>query len=201
MHETEPANTPRRRGPCPRGPKRASPQNLEAAALHYLRRFASSTDNFRRVMMRKVEHSARAHGIDREAGAAIVEALIARFADSGLLDESTYAVGRTLSLYRRGASPRATRAALLAKGVSNDIVEMALASLAGEAAEPELAAAVALARRRRLGPYGAADRRQARREKDLAALARAGFDYGVARTVIDAPSAAALEARAKRGQG
>src|SRR3546814_7265925 len=43
------------------------------------------------------------------------------------------------------------------------------------AAEPELAAAIAYARRRRLGPFRTPDARADRRDKDLAALARAGF--------------------------
>jgi regulatory protein len=44
-----------------------------------------------------------------------------------------------------------------------------------EAAEPELAAALAYARRRRLGPYRSPAARTDLREKDLAALGRQGF--------------------------
>ena len=50
----------------------------------------------------------------------------------------------------------------------------------------ELAAAIALARRRKLGPYRAEKDRKDRRLKDLAAMARGGFDYQLARKVIDA---------------
>jgi regulatory protein len=42
-----------------------------------------------------------------------------------------------------------------------------------------------VARRRRLGPYRPAERATFR-EKDLAALARAGFGFALARSVIDA---------------
>jgi regulatory protein len=52
---------------------------------------------------------------------------------------------------------------------------------------------VTLARRRRLGPYRPEADREARREKDLAALARAGFGYDIARTVIEASDIEALE--------
>ncbi|MDE0409722.1 MAG: RecX family transcriptional regulator, partial [Alphaproteobacteria bacterium] len=44
----------------------------------------------------------------------------------------------------------------------------------------------ALARRRRLGPWRDPAERAARRQKDLAAMARAGFRLDVARQVIDA---------------
>ena len=54
---------------------------------------------------------------------------------------------------------------------------------AAEAIEDQ--AARAYAKRRRLGPYRRPDLRAAHRDRDLAALARAGFAYGLARRVID----------------
>ena len=184
-------NEPTRRR---RGPRKATPKSIENAALAYLGRFATSGENLRRVLMRKVERSARAHGTERAEGAAIVDALIGRLTRSGLLDDLTYAEGRALPMHRRGASARAIRLKLRQKGVADELVEDALARLARESPEPELAAALRLAERRRLGPYRAAAARPAMREKDLAALARAGFDYDMARRIIEAESAAALAA-------
>ena len=56
----------------------------------------------------------------------------------------------------------------------------------------ELQAAIALARRRRLGVYRLAAARADYRDRDLAALARAGFSYDIARRVIEAEDEAAL---------
>lgn len=178
-----------------RGPRRATARYLENAALYYLQRFASSSANLRRVLMRKVDRSARFHGTDPGEGAALVDALIARFEKSGLLDDRTYAEARVRSLRRRGDSARLIRAKLAAKGLDGETIEAALAACAEEdAGDPELAAAAALARRRRLGPYRNARARKTMREKDLAALARAGFSYDVARRVVEAESAEDLAA-------
>jgi len=182
-------------------PRKATPKSLENAALYYLERFASSAANLRRVLMRRVERSARAHGTDRDEGAAAIDAIVARFEASGLLNDRAYAEARAGTLHRRGASARKIRATLMQKGVGQDDIEAALGALRDEAADPEFAAAVTLARRRRLGPFRPAPDREARREKDLAALARAGFGYDIARQVIEAPDIAALEARAEEAQG
>jgi len=176
-----------------RGPRRATAKHLENAALHYLERFASSAAHLKRVLMRRVERSARVHGTDRAEGAALVEALVARFERAGMVDDRVYAEGRVAALFRRGTAPRAIRAALRAKGVAGETIEAALGTL-DAAGDPELTAATALARRRRLGPFRPADARAARRDKDLAALARAGFGYDVARRVIDAEDPDLLEA-------
>ncbi|HUT49626.1 MAG TPA: regulatory protein RecX [Alphaproteobacteria bacterium] len=182
-------------------PRKATPKSLENAALYYLGRFASSAANLRRVLMRRVERSARAHGTDRDEGAAAIDDIVARFEASGLLNDRAYAEARAGTLHRRGASARKIRAMLKQKGVAQDDIEAALSALRDAAADPEFAAAVTLARRRRLGPFRPAPDREARREKDLAALARAGFGYGIARQVIEAPDIGALEAHAEETQG
>ena len=54
-------------------------------------------------------------------------------------------------------------------------------------------AAVNYARRRQLGPFFTGKVLDDTREKQLAALARAGFSYDIARRVIDAESEEDLE--------
>lgn len=189
----------RERAAARRGPRKVTAKSLENMALFYLERHASSVANFRQVLMRKVARSVRAHDTDAEAGAALVEALIARYRRVGLLDDRAYALGRVASRHRQGDSVRAIRAKLRAKGVADDDIAAALAALARDvgAAAPgalDLRAACAYARRRRLGPWRPEDERPARRERDLAALARAGFGYDTARRVIEVDSVAALAA-------
>ena len=177
-------------------PKKATPGYLERAALFYLDRYASSAENLRRVLRRKVDRSARAHGTDPAAGEAAIEALIARFLGAGLLDDARYAEARARSLSRRGQSSRGIRLQLRQKGVGEDEIGAALAGLQDELGDPELTAALAYARRRRLGPFRAETERPAQRERDLAALARRGFAAEVVLKVIDARSLEALEEEA-----
>lgn len=177
-------------------PRKATPAYLERAALFYLDRYATSADNLRRVLRRKVARSARVHGSDPAEGEEAVEALIERFLGAGLLDDARYAEGRARRLARRGQPLQVIRLQLLQKGVGEDEIAAALAGLGAEAGDPELAAALAYARRRRLGPFRAGAQRAAQRERDLAALARRGFAPDLALKVIDAESPEALEAEA-----
>jgi len=179
----------------PSGPRAAKPvrlvtaQYLENSALHYLERFASSTANLRNVLMRKVKLSAKAHGTDPEEGARWIDDLLARYVRSGLLNDETYARMRTESLHRRGASTRAIAQKLASKGIDRDETDKALESLREDVGpDVDLTAALALAKRRRLGVYRLPEARAAHREKDMAALGRAGFGYEIARKVVDAES-------------
>lgn len=173
-----------------RGPRKATPDHLRNAALHYLERFASSEDNLRRVLLRKVRRSANHHGTDPADGAEIVEDLIRRFRETGLLDDDVYAEGRARSLRERGQSARAIRAKLMQKGIDAASAEQAIAGIDGaDASGAEWQAAVTYARKRRLGPFADPARRAERREKDMAALARAGFSFDIAQEVVDAERA------------
>jgi regulatory protein len=170
-----------------RGPRKVTPEYLKNSALHYLERFATSSENLRQVLMRKVYRSVQHHDTDPEEGAAMVDALIARFQNTGLLNDTAYAEMRAASLNRSGGSKRMIRAKLAQKGVDAGTIDGALDTLAEEVqTEPDEAAAWALARKRRLGPYRPPEDRPERRERDLAAMARAGFDFDLVLAVIDA---------------
>jgi len=173
---------------------------LEKAALHYLERFAASTEQLRKVLLRRIERAVRL-GAEPEAVAAArrdVEPLLKRYLAAGFLDDRRFAEAQAQSLLRRGTSRRGIRLRLAAKGIERELVEAALAEDAEVASE--LAAAGALARRRRLGPYRAAGARAAFRQKDLATLARAGFPLEIARQVLAAGDPEALE-RIIAGEG
>ena len=178
-------------------PRQTTAQYLENSALYHMERFSSSAANLRKIMMAKVERSARSYDTDREEGAVQVEDIIARFLRSGLLDDEIYAITKARSLHRRGASSRAIHAKLVAKGVDRSTIQKALVALEGEDPDPEFTAAITFARKRRIGPFRRGPRSgtaaedykpedQKVREKELASMGRAGFCFDMARRIVDA---------------
>ena len=169
---------------------------IEGWALAYLGRFASSAENLRRVLLRRVRRRAPGDPEAARRAAALIDALIERYRRSGLLDDAAYAAARVRSLHRRGESGVRIRARLMAKGVANSVAAQAVLGLRAETLDPDLAAACAFARRRRLGPYrrGAPDP-----ARELSAFARAGFGRAVAERVLGCGDIDAVEALAGNG--
>jgi regulatory protein len=154
---------------------------IERWALHYLGRYASSAENLRRVLSRRAR---RRLDDDREAlgeARALIDVLVGRYRESGLVDDVAYAGAQARSRLRRGQSLRTIRAGLAAKGIGAGDAAAVLVALREEGGDPDLAAACAFARRRRLGPFrrGPGDR-----GKELAAFARAGFARAAAEAVL-----------------
>ncbi|NIX75594.1 regulatory protein RecX [Microvirga terricola] len=162
-------------------PRQVSPAYLQRAALAYLERYASSTENLRRVLRRKVEKRCRLRGEDAADYGEMIEEVVAKSLRIGLIDDTRYTEARVATLRRRGGSARAIQAKLSAKGVDRKTIAAALDGEDGSEEE----AARAFARRRKLGPFRPGERAPYR-DKDLAALARAGFAFDVARRIVDA---------------
>jgi regulatory protein len=164
-------------------------RELHNAALDYLARYAATEAGLRRVLERRVDRWVRrAAGADGETVAAqgsaariAVQEVVARLVAAGAVNDATYAESRARSLVRSGRSRNAAAAQLRAKGVDPVTVQTVLR----EDAQTELAAALVLARKRRIGPFrrGAAPD-EATRKRDLGVLARAGFPQDVARQAL-----------------
>jgi regulatory protein len=173
---------PRRPSP----PKPITPERLERIAVWYLERYAASAESLRRTLMRRVERAARAELSDRAASRALVEALIARFVAKGVLNDGEFALAKARSLHRQGRSRAIIARTLAAKGIDRAAAQRAVEALGETSANPELEAALAYARRRRIGPYRASADRPALRNKDMASLARGGFSFDIANRVLNA---------------
>lgn len=164
---------------------------LQDIALSYVARYATTRAKLEAYLRRKL----RERGWDGE-GEAPVEAISARFVEDRYVDDAAYARGKAASLLRRGYGARRVGQALHAAGVGEEVREDALP---GEGRQRD--AALALARKRGFGPFGAERLDSARRQKQLAAMVRAGHSFEQARTLVDAPDIAAAEEWAAEASG
>jgi len=160
---------------------------LHDAALDYLARYAATEAGLRRFLERRVDRWSRiaraeardVDAVDRQTvdARSAVREVVACLAAAGAVNDATFAEIKARTLVRAGRSRMAVAAYLAAKGVAADVAR----SVLPEDATSELAAALTVARRRRIGPFRAgAVPDQAGRRRELAILARAGFPQSIA---------------------
>jgi regulatory protein len=170
---------------------------LHEAALAYLARGAATADSVKKTLERRISNWARrsvragrdAEGVASDAAKAreLVPEIVGRLREVGLVNDTTFAENRAKRMSSAGRSRRAIAAHLAQKGVDAATVRDAVPRDAGA----ELGAALAFARKRRIGPFASTDDvpegRDAKREaerKALGAMARAGFDWNVCERVM-----------------
>ncbi len=163
--------------------KQKIPLNAEALrqlALTYVGRYATSQARLEAYLARKL----REHGWDGEGtGGGAIAQIAQTMVRLRFVDDRAYAEMKSDSLVRRGYGPRRVRHALGAAGIGEEDAQSALEA-ASESAEQ---AALAFARRRRLGPFARQPEDLRQRERALAAMIRAGHDYATARRILDLP--------------
>ena len=155
-----------------RGKGPLEPKDLEAVALGYLNRFDCSVAKLRTHLRQTI----RRRGGDAVVLEEHIGRLLERYQASGLLNDTRFAENLAGRLSERGGSRRAVVQKLRQRGVTSTVAEASVPATPGA----ELAAARAFVRRRRLGPHRPEAERLENRRRDLAALARHGFDHETA---------------------
>jgi regulatory protein len=195
------------KGRAPATPRPLDAARLEELALGYVARFGTTRAKLHSYLSRKLRERGWAgegggedagEGGGEDAAAPEIDALVERLAGAGYVDDAAYARAKSGSLLRRGYGRRRVEQALGAAGIDG-----ALRSEVAPGEADARRAALALARKRGFGPFGrshdeegddgpAPDR--ARRERQVAAMLRAGHPLESARALIDAATIADAEA-------
>ncbi|WP_374410968.1 regulatory protein RecX [Novosphingobium colocasiae] len=162
-----------------------TPAALEQTALAYVARYATTQARLRSYLVRKLRERGWEGTDDRteDRPEERIEALVMRFAGAGYLDDEAWARMRSGALARRGFGAGRIGQALREAGIAEDL---RTDNRLDEPAQRQ--AALVLARRRRFGPFGGADLLPDRpqREKQVAAMVRAGHPLDIARRIVDA---------------
>lgn len=166
-----------------REPKPLDTARLDELALTYVARFATSAAKLERYLKRKLRE--RGWEGEREPDLA---ALVGRYVELGYVDDAAFARAKSGGLLRRGYGQRRVSEALREAGIEEAVREDVRP---GEGAQRR--AALALARKRGFGPFGRESLDRERRQKQIAAMLRAGHPLDSAREMVDAPSAEAAE--------
>jgi len=158
-----------------RAPTPLTRESLDRLALRYVERFATTRARLAAYLDRKI----RERGW--EGPAADTAALAERMAALGYIDDRAFAEARARSMARRGLGARRVAQAFHAAGIAAEDAEAVAPDIAGQA----LDAALALARRRRIGPFAAEPADRAQRERQLAQMMRGGHSFALARRIVE----------------
>ena len=184
-----------------RQPKRARKKrpldetSLRDLALSYVARFATTGAKLEQYCARKIRERGVAEDEDGRTRELDVTGLVTRFIELGYIDDAAYARSKSRDLMARGYGARRVEQALWAAGVEEDV--------RGDSAPGEgesRRAAALLAKKRRFGPFGTAPDENAPpeephklREKQVAAMLRAGHLYDHVRFILEAANEDAIE--------
>lgn len=148
---------------------------LNRLALHYVGRYATTTSKLGSYLRRKVLERGWS-----EPDPADIDTIVARCAELGYVDDRAFAETRAASLGRRGYGGRRIGAALQGAGIGRDIAATVMPD-----DESALRAAEVYARRKRIGAFGDGGTDPKLRQRQFAAMLRAGHSFDLAKRFTD----------------
>lgn len=173
--------TEKRKKSLPKVPTKSRLRNI---ALYYLERFESSEDNLRTVLRRRIDKYAF---FDKEYNPSQAykwaDEIIEECLKQNFVNDERFAEFKISSYLNSGKSRRYIEQKLKQKGVDEKII----AEIIDNSSYSELEAALNFAKKKKIGRFCEDEaKRKVNRQKDLAALVRAGFDYDVAKELLEA---------------
>lgn len=164
-------------------PKKPTKVRLRNIALYYLERFETSEDNLRAVLRRRIDKYAF---FDKEYNPAEayawVDEVVAECAKQNFVNDERFAGFKINSYLNAGKPRRYIEQKLKLKGID----EKTISDLFENVEYSELETALNFAKKKKIGRFRAdSESRAANRQKDLGTLVRAGFDFDVAKEVLE----------------
>jgi regulatory protein len=144
---------------------------LERMGLRYVERYATTRGKLVDYLKRKIRE--RGWGGEGEPDP---QALAAKFAQLGYIDDRAYAEAKAGAMGRRGLGARRVGEALRFAGIEEADAE----AVAPLIEDDRIASALAFARRKRIGPHGREVPDRAALEKQVGAMVRAGHSPALA---------------------
>lgn len=166
----------------PKKLRKITKQRLQNIALYYLQRFETSVENLRTVLWRRVrDYAFYVPEFNVAEAEEWIEDILADFQKRHYVDDKRFAELKIRDYLALGKSENYIRLKMAQKGVTDELVNQILS----EQEFDPFQNALKLAKKKRIGPFRPAEERADFWQKDVAVLARAGFDYDVAKKVME----------------
>ena len=148
-------------------------------AINYLSKYSSSKANLERILRGKI----RKLNIEKKDKYILynsIENIIDQLEKNNYINDHQYISSKINLFFNQGKSKIFLKSYFMQKGIDRDIIDKALKNLEDENDNWELDSAKIFAKRKRLLNY------IDNKEKIMAKLARAGFNYNISKKTIDA---------------
>ena len=159
--------------------KESNLKEIESKAIWYLERYATSSQNLRKYLKRKVMNTHLNLGSNE-----IINKVINRLESQKILNDRFFTETKVRSLLNKGWSTKKIGFKLKELGISPELIEENINNLDGNEDEINLVSAITLVKKRSIGPYRKVEFTDKVKNREFGILSRAGFSYAISKKVL-----------------
>ena len=164
-------------------PKIPTKARLRNIALYYLERFETSEDNLRAVLRRRIDKYAFFDKeYNPEQAYLWADEIVKECANNNFVNDERFSEFKINAYLRAGKPKKYIEQKLKQKGIN----EKTINTFFEENEYSEFDTALIFAQKKKIGPYRQTEEKRLEyKQKDLGTLVRAGFNFDVAKEVLD----------------
>ena len=153
-------------------------------SLKYIEKYAPSKQQLRTYLLKKYLKSGSTN-MKKGNYQNLIDIVLSDLEQSKFINDQFYSESKAKNLIQRGSSINKIRSYLMSKGINDKFVKETLDKIKDENEDQDFFSALKVCKKRRIGPCRVEDNRPLFYKKDIAVLARNGFDFDTSKRVMD----------------
>ena len=158
--------------------------NLKDLAYAYLEKYSPSKQQLKIYLLKKYLTKIKGTKSKREVSV-IIDEILENLEKNRILNDELYSDSKARMFLRRGYSLNKINQSLRNKGIGNEHIKNSIDKIKEDKIEPDFVSAIKLCKRRRIGALRPGANRELFYKKDIALLARNGFDFETSKRIMD----------------
>ncbi len=159
-------------------------EEMRNFSFAYIEKYAPSKQQLRTYLLKKYLRS-RNVNINKKNITDLIEIVIDDLENNSFINDKYYSKSKAKNLIRKGNSINKIRKYLLSKGIRDSFVQDTIEEIRENNVDQDFFSAIKICKKKRIGPSREEGNRPLFYKKDIAILARSGFDFETSKKVMD----------------
>ena len=165
----------------------ATVDEMRIFSSNYIEKYAPSKQQLKIYLLKKYL-KAKILNTNKKNITDLIDIVLKDLEKNKFINDQFYSQSKAKSLIRRGSSINKIRNYLMSKGVSHEYVKNTIDEIKENNNDQDFFSAIKICKKKRIGPARNESNRPLFYKKDIAVLARAGFNFGTSKKVMDLES-------------
>ena len=159
-------------------------EEMRNFALIHVEKYATSKQQLKTYLLKKYLR-AKTSDINKGNINELIDIVIEDLEKTKFVNDKFYSESKARSLIQKGTSINKIRNYLISKGVQDKYISDTINDIKDNNEDQDFFSAIKVCKKKRIGPARIEDNRPLFYKKDIAVLARSGFDFETSKKVMD----------------
>ena len=159
-------------------------EEMQNFALAYIERYAPSKQQLRTYLLKKYL-KANLENIKKQDITDLIDVVLQDLEKTKFINDKFYSESKSRNLIQKGSSVNKIRNYLMTKGINDRYIKETIDKIKEDNSDQDFFSGIKICKKKRIGPARVEDNRVLFYKKDIALLARNGFDFETSKRIMD----------------